>query len=313
MPSTTSSEVSIDLASSTVMTPSLPTFSIASAMILPMVSSLLAEMVPTCAMAVPLTGLACFFSSATTASTAFSMPRFSSIGLAPATTFLAPSRKIACASTVAVVVPSPAVSDVLLATSRTIWAPMFSSGSLRSISLATVTPSLVIVGEPNFLSRTTLRPFGPRVTLTASASWLTPRSTAWRDCSPYTICFAISVSCFALLLFLGVAGGARAVFDHGQHFVLAHDEVLLTIELDFLAGILAEEDLVARFDIERDSLAVVLGLALAGGNHLALLRFFLGGIGDDDAPHLLFAFFDALDNDAVVQRSDVHACAPFVV
>src|SRR5579885_1234778 len=93
----------------------------------------------------------------------------------------------------AVVVPSPAMSDVLLATSRTICAPMFSSGSLRSISLATVTPSLVMVGDPNFLSRTTLRPFGPSVTLTASASWLTPRSTAWRDCSPYTICFAISL------------------------------------------------------------------------------------------------------------------------
>src|SRR5207247_6933595 len=69
----------------------------------------------------------------------------------------------------------------------------FSSGSFRSISFASVTPSFVIVGDPNFLSRTTLRPLGPSVTLTASASWLTPRSTAWRDCSPYTICFAISV------------------------------------------------------------------------------------------------------------------------
>ncbi len=47
MPSTTSSWVSSVLDSSTVMTPSLPTFFIASAMILPMVSSLLAEMVPT--------------------------------------------------------------------------------------------------------------------------------------------------------------------------------------------------------------------------------------------------------------------------
>ena len=111
-------------------------------------------------------------------STAFSIPRFSSIGFAPATTFFAPSRKIACASTVAVVVPSPAMSDVLLATSRTICAPMFSSASFSSISFATVTPSFVIVGEPNFLSRTTLRPFGPRVTFTAFASWLTPRRIA---------------------------------------------------------------------------------------------------------------------------------------
>src|ERR1700710_623641 len=43
-----------------------------------------------------------------------------------------------------------------------------------------VTPSLVIIGEPNFLSITTLRPRGPRVTLTVSASLLTPRSRARR-------------------------------------------------------------------------------------------------------------------------------------
>ena len=49
MPSTTSSSVSIDFASSTVMTPSRPTFSIASAMCWPISASLLAEMVPTCA------------------------------------------------------------------------------------------------------------------------------------------------------------------------------------------------------------------------------------------------------------------------
>src|SRR5215210_1461563 len=153
---------------------------------------------------------------------------------------------MAWASTVAVVVPSPAVSDVLLATSRTICAPMFSSGSFRSISLATVTPSLVIVGDPNFLSRTTLRPLGPSVTLTASASWLTPRRIAWRDCSPYTICFAISFVSY-LVLFLGVAGAV----DDGQDFVFAHDQEVFTLEFDLLAGILAEQDGVARFDVER--------------------------------------------------------------
>ena len=79
---------------------------------------------------------------------------------------------------VAVVVPSPATSEVFEATSRTICAPMFSSGSFSSISLATVTPSLVMVGPPNFFSRTTLRPLGPSVTFTASASWLTPRRMA---------------------------------------------------------------------------------------------------------------------------------------
>ena len=92
MPSTISSEVSIDFASSTVMTPSLPTFSIASAMRPPMVWSPFAEIVPTCAIIFPLTGLASFSSCAVTAATARSMPRFSAIGLAPAVTFWLPSR-----------------------------------------------------------------------------------------------------------------------------------------------------------------------------------------------------------------------------
>src|SRR5207249_11288373 len=55
-----------------------------------------------------------FLSSSTTNSTASSMPRFSDIGLAPAVTDFRPSRKIACARTVAVVVPSPAISEVLV-------------------------------------------------------------------------------------------------------------------------------------------------------------------------------------------------------
>src|SRR5256885_14542877 len=119
---------------------------------------------------------------------------------------------IAWARTVAVVVPSPAVSEVFEATSRTICAPAFSSSSFSSISLATVTPSLVFVGEPNFFSRTTLRPFGPSVTLTASASLLTPRRTRWRASSPYRIIFAAIV----LLLLL---------LDHGENFVFPHDQM----------------------------------------------------------------------------------------
>ena len=105
-----------------------------------------------------------------------SMPRFRSIGLAPAATDLAPSLTIAWASTVAVVVPSPARSEVFEATSRSICAPMFSNLSSSSISLATVTPSLVTRGAPKLFSSTTLRPLGPSVTFTALARMSTPRS-----------------------------------------------------------------------------------------------------------------------------------------
>ena len=91
----------------------------------------------------------------TTWSTAFSMPRLRASGLAPAATFFRPSRTMRCASTVAVVVPSPATSLVAVATSRTSWAPWFANGSSTSISRAIETPSLVMVGAPNFLSITT--------------------------------------------------------------------------------------------------------------------------------------------------------------
>ena len=83
---------------------------------------------------------------------------------------------MAWARTVAVVVPSPAMSEVLEATSRSICAPMFSNLSSSSISLATVTPSLVTRGAPKLFSSTTLRPLGPSVTLTALARMSTPRS-----------------------------------------------------------------------------------------------------------------------------------------
>src|SRR5690606_2923834 len=55
------------------------------------------------------------------------------------------------------------------------------------------TPSLVMVGAPHFLSSTTLRPLGPRVTRTASASWFIPDSSLRRASSSYAICFAIAV------------------------------------------------------------------------------------------------------------------------
>src|SRR6266576_2570727 len=103
MPSTTSSEVSMVFDSSTVITPSLPTLFIASAMMLPIVESPFAETVPTWAIASPLTGFAKRLISSIARSTALSMPRLSAMGFAPAATVFTPSRKIAWASTVAVV------------------------------------------------------------------------------------------------------------------------------------------------------------------------------------------------------------------
>src|SRR3954447_9669149 len=64
-----------------------------------------------------------------------------------------------------------------------------------------VTPSFVIVGAPHFLSMTTLRPFGPSVTLTALASASTPRSSDLRAESLNSSCLAM------VFLWLGLLCG----------------------------------------------------------------------------------------------------------
>src|SRR5436305_98115 len=312
MPSTRSSSFSSDLPSSTVITPSLPTLSMASAMIWPMFGSAFAEMAPTWPISLEVVqGLEIFFSSSTTATTALSMPRLRSIGFMPEATNFMPSRTIAWASTVAVVVPSPATSEVLEATSFTICAPMFSNLSLSSISLATDTPSLVTVGAPNERSSTTLRPFGPRVTLTASARMLSPwtilaRALSWKRTSLAGIAIPLirfddlwtgSWAALALRLRLGA-------FDHAHDVFLAHDEELFALHAHGLAGILAEQDLVSGLDVEGDQLALLVFLALADCDDLALIGLLGSGIGNHDASGGLLLFLNALDDHAVMQRTD---------
>ncbi len=131
------------------MTPSLPTFSMAWAMVSPTDKSELAEMAPTWAISLfVVQGLEIFLNSSMMAATALSIPRLRSIGFMPAATYFMPSCTMACASTVAVVVPSPATAEVLLATSCNICAPMFSNLSASLMPLATTTPELATRGGP---------------------------------------------------------------------------------------------------------------------------------------------------------------------
>src|ERR1700754_3945538 len=310
MPSTTSSAVSSDLASSTVMTPSLPTFFMASERNLPISASPLAEIVPTWAISsFEVTFLEFLTRSAPTASPAMSIPRLRSIGFMPAATDLAPSRTIAAASTVAVVVPSPAASAALEATSRTIWAPMFSNLSSSSISFATVTPSLVMRGAPNDLSSTTLRPFGPSVTFTALARMSTPRSILSRASTENLTSLAAMVAT-PLKKLSGLFLGGDGAFQHAEDVGFLHDQEVLTVDLDLGARPLAEQHDVADLQVDRDQLARLVAAAGADCNDLALARLFLGAVGNDDAAGCLLLGIDALDDDTVVKRTKLHGNPP---
>src|SRR5216683_2366845 len=305
MPSTTSSSVSRLFASSTVITPSLPTFCIALAIISPISRSPLPAMVPTWAISSLVeTFLERFFTSSTTAATAVSMPRLRSIGFNPAATALTPSRTIAWASTVAVVVPSPAVSLVFWATSRSICAPMFSNLSASSISLATVTPSLVMRGAPNDLSRTTLRPLGPSVTLTALARMSTPRSIRSRASE-------LNLTSFAAILTTPLRGLADSRLVDDPHDVgLFHDDQIFAVELHFGARPLAEQHPVAGLHIQRLDLAVFAAGTRPDRDHLAFHRLFLRRVGDDDAAGTLLFRLHAPDQHAVMQWTESHVIPP---
>src|ERR1019366_280036 len=237
------------------------------------------------------------------------MPRLMSSGFDPAVTLRRPSRMMACANTVAVVVPSPAISLVLDATSFTSCAPMFSNTSSSSISLAIVTPSLLIVGEPYFLSRTTLRPFGPIVTLTASARWSMPRLRLRRAISSKRGCLAMRLLSFQGECRRGCAGRDRRVraskpdlpsaLDHRENVLVADDQQVLAVKLEVRAGVLRVEDLVARAQVDLLALAVIEDPARANRDHGPLLGLLLGCVRDHD-PTLCHFFAGHGPNDHAV-------------
>src|SRR5262249_49582497 len=272
------------------------------------------------------------------AAVAASMPFLSAIGLAPAVTARRPPWTMAWASTVAVVVPSPAMSLVLVATSLASWAPRFSLGSSSSTSRATVTPSLVMVGAPHFLSITTLRPRGPSVTFTASASRFTPRSSARRASSSNSSILAAMPSPWFTFLACGQGGwagwrsrhrprrlapgavwhearalaaghrpqrriAALLLLHDGEHVTSGEHEVLLVVVLDLGAAVLAVQHHVADLDIHGHALgARVVEATRADRENLALLGLLLRGVRDDQARRGRLLGLERTDHDAVFER-----------
>ena len=115
-PSTTSRYVSPVLDSSIWTTPSFPTFSIALEISLPTFGSLFAEIVAICSNWDSEEILSTLdLSSLKTSSTALSIPRLISTAFAPSFNRCTPFFTNSRASNVEVVVPSPALSEVLIA------------------------------------------------------------------------------------------------------------------------------------------------------------------------------------------------------
>src|SRR5579872_5807494 len=110
----------------------------------------------------------------------------------------------------------------------------------------------------------------------------------------------------ALFLLAGLA------FEDAHQVAFLHHQQLVAVELDLGARPFAEQHAVAGFDLGRMPLAVVVARARPDRDHFAFLRLFLGGVGDDDAAGGLFLLLEAADHDAIVQRTELHACLPGV-
>src|SRR6185295_18296161 len=97
---------------------------------------------------------------------------------------------------------------------------------------------------------------------------------------------------------------AELLLDNGHHVFFAHDEKLFAVDFHFGTAVLAEQDVVADFDVERTHFAVLQDLALADRHHLALDRLLGRGVGNHDAARGGALLFETLDDHAVVERAN---------
>src|SRR5437016_3085939 len=102
--------------------------------------------------------------------------------------------------------------------------------------------------------------------------------------------------------------GSRSscLLENGEDVVLAHDQILLVVDLHLGAGVLPEQDLVPGLHIERDLLALVGDLAVTDGDHLTLLRLLLGRVRDDDPTLLDLLLLEPLHQKPIVQWTNLH-------
>src|SRR5271169_990899 len=105
----------------------------------------------------------------------------------------------------------------------------------------------------------------------------------------------------------GLLLGSGNVGENAHDVALFHDQELLTVELDFGARPLAEQNAVANLEIDRDQLAGFVAATRADGGDFALRGLFLGTVRNDNAASCLLFGVDTLDHNAVVKRTEFHA------
>jgi len=108
----------------------------------------------------------------------------------------------------------------------------------------------------------------------------------------------------------------NGLLNDPEDLVFLQDDVLLVVDLDLGAGILAEQDPIAGLHFHRDPLEVVVEAASTHGDDLPFHRLFPGGVGDDDTALGFLTSFHPLDQDPIEQRPTLPPgarCAAFEI
>ncbi len=97
----------------------------------------------------------------------------------------------------------------------------------------------------------------------------------------------------------------RSALDHREDVLVADDQQVLAVKLEFSAAVLRIEDLVARLEVHLFALAVVEDTTRADSQDRPLLGLLFGSIRDHDAA-LRRLFAGSRPNDhAVAQRAEL--------
>ena len=99
-------------------------------------------------------------------------------------------------------------------------------------------------------------------------------------------------------------------FDNAHDFFFAHDKKFLTVNLDGLARVLAEQNAITDLDVEGDKTTGFVALARTDGKHFTLVGLFTGGFRKNEAEGSGRFDVETLHNNAVMQRTNLHLCAP---
>jgi hypothetical protein len=94
----------------------------------------------------------------------------------------------------------------------------------------------------------------------------------------------------------------------GENIALAKDLVFNAIDFDFASAVLAENHLVPNADAQRRADTVIEQFAWSDGDDFAPLWLLFGAIRQKDTTGSGFFGFERLDNDTIIERTDVYFC-----